>query len=517
MKLYSDKHLNDKQKQIQQLALENFNAYISLVAPYLQLGDCHREMADVLSDERDTHVLILYPRAHLKSKMMALYAAWRVTVDPALTILYASATATLAQAQLFDIKRLLDNPTSAKYFPELLQGKTDGMREKWSQESINLEHPLRKKKGIRDNTIATAGAGKNITGLHFDMLILDDITAPDTDVDPWTQSGRRKCETWASLAASILNAGGQIKAVGTRYHPKDIYGSLKSINVPVMDENLNVINEVPMYRVMENVVETDGEFLWPRRQASDGKFYGFDPEQLAKIKSQYIDQSQFFAQYYNDPSDPENKKIDSDNFQYFDKGNLQCIANTWFISGKKLEIYAAMDIAASIAKTADYTTLVVVGVDEDGYRYVLDIQRYKTDQISKMTEMLFSAYAKWRFKVFRIETNSSQGLVAKQLQKDLRAKNAIFKWDMQHSKKEKHMRIMSILEPMYAQKMIWHYKGGNTEFLEDELIATKTAHDDVSDALAACMEVVPMKLVARRRKSKDSKVIYNKRFGGVAS
>lgn len=515
MSLYSNKHLTGKQKEVQVAVLQSFSAYISLVAPYLQIGECHRELAEVLSDESKTHMLILYPRAHLKSKMMALYTAWRITVDPTLTILYASATATLSQAQLADIKRLLDCPISQKYFPELLQGKSDGMREKWSQEAINVEHPERKKKGIRDNTVATAGAGKNITGLHFEMLILDDITAPNTDVDPWTQSGRDKCATWASLAASILNAGGQIKAVGTRYHPKDIYASLKSINVPVMDEDLNVIDEVPMYHVMESVVEREGEFLWPRRQAPDGKWYGFDHGELAKIKAQYLDQSQYFAQYYNDPSDPENKKIDSANFQYYDKGALQNIANTWFISGKRLDIYAAMDIAASISKTADYTTLVVVGVDEDGYRYVLDIQRYKTDQISKMGEMLFSAYVKWRFKIFRIETNAAQGLVAKQLQNDMRAKGAVFKWDMQSARKEKHMRIMSILEPMYAQRMIFHYKGGNNEFLEDELIATKTAHDDVSDALAACMEVVPMKLIARRSK-KTNVLKFNSRFGGVA-
>lgn len=515
MKLYSDKHLNDKQKQIQSLALENFNAYISLVAPYLQLGDCHKELADILSDESKTHMLVLYPRAHLKSKMMALYTAWRITCDPVLTILYASATATLAQAQLFDVKRLLDCPTSTKYFPELLMGKTDGMREKWSQEAINVEHPIRKKKGIRDNTIAIAGAGKNITGLHFDMLILDDITAPGTDVDPWTQGGRDKCETWASLAASILNAGGQIKAVGTRYHPKDIYGSLKSITVPVMDENHNVVDEVPMYTVMENVVERDGEYLWPRRQAPDGKFYGFDPEQLAKIKAQYIDQSQFFAQYYNDPSDPDNRKIDPASFQYYEKNQLQNISGYWYLDGKRLDVYASMDIAASIAKTADYTALVVVGVDEEGFRYVLDIQRYKTDKISKMSEMLFSSYAKWRFKKFRIETNAAQGLVAKQLQNEMRVKGAIFQWDMQSNRKEKHFRIMSMLEPLYAQKIIWHYKGGNTEFLEDELVATKSPHDDVSDALASCMEIIPMKIVRRRNKNKN-KVVSHKRFGGVA-
>ncbi len=47
----------------------------------------------------------------------------------------------------------------------------------------------------------------------------------------------------------------------------------------------------------------------------------------------------------------------------------------------KLNVYAAIDFAFSLRKKADYTALVVIGVDHQGNFYILDIDRFKTDRI----------------------------------------------------------------------------------------------------------------------------------------
>ena len=41
----------------------------------------------------------------------------------------------------------------------------------------------------------------------------------------------------------------------------------------------------------------------------DGKWFGFDLKILAKKRGQYLDKGQFRAQYYNDPSDPDNVPV----------------------------------------------------------------------------------------------------------------------------------------------------------------------------------------------------------------
>jgi hypothetical protein len=80
--------------------------------------------------------------------------------------------------------------------------------------------------------------------------------------------------------------------------------------------------------------------------------------------------------------------------------------------------------------------------------------------------------------------------------------------------KDKDVRIMATLEPRYEAGAILHYRGGNCQILEDELIATKPPHDDVSDALAAVCEIV----VTPRKKNRGTNVVnvnFNSRFGGV--
>lgn len=514
--LYSNKGLTSKQVEIRNECLQNFQVYVSIIAPYLQRGHCHEDLENFLQSE-GTHKLVIYPRGHLKSKELALKATWLITRNPAVTILSASATADLSIAQLYDIKRILDSATHRKLFPELLGKTTEGTRSKWSQTAINVEHPYRAKLGVRDNTVYCAGAGKNIVGLHFDWLMLDDIIAPDTALDPFTPTGRDKAERWVSLAASILNPGGGVIAVGTRYHPKDIYGKLKNLKVPNFNDDGEIVSETPVYKIIEEVVEVNDDYLWPRKRAKDGNFYGFDPKELAKIKAQYIDTSQFYAQYYNDPTDPENRLIDPDNFQYYDKGKLNWVIDSWRFQGNELKCFAAMDMASTMNKTSDYTCLAVIGVDPDGFRYILDIKRIKTDKISVMSDLVYQAFKKWRFKKFRIETNQAQGLVANQIEAEMRRLNAIFSWDKQQSRKEKRLRIMSCLEPLYQGKTIFHFRGGNCEILEDELISERAPHDDVADAVAMCNEIVPFQ-IKRKRSNKGSNVIrINTRFGGVCA
>ncbi len=83
------------------------------------------------------------------------------------------------------------------------------------------------------------------------------------------------------------------------------------------------IGEDSIYEVFEKPVEErgdgTGEFLWPRTQRKDGKWFGFDMKILAKKRGQYLDKGQFRAQYYNDPTDPDNVPVSPDKFQYYEE------------------------------------------------------------------------------------------------------------------------------------------------------------------------------------------------------
>ena len=147
--MYSNKGLSKKLIAIREECLKDFYTFIRVVAPYLQLGHCHQDMANFIQEE-GTHKLVIYPRGHLKSKVLALKAAHLIANNPAITIITASATATLAEAQLFDIKRILESPVMRKMFPELLMDTSKGTRDKWAANAIKVVHPLREERGIRD-------------------------------------------------------------------------------------------------------------------------------------------------------------------------------------------------------------------------------------------------------------------------------------------------------------------------------------------------------------------------------
>ena len=508
-KLYLDKNLTSEQLEIRDLCMGSLKAFVGLVAPYRVLGHCHKDLLDMLQEDGHKNQLVLWPRSHQKSTMLAYYAAWKLIKRPEATIMYVSATAALAESQLSFIKSVLDSTFVRKYWPELLDVE-EGKRERWRADEIMVDHWKRKEEAIRDPSIKTVGMGANITGFHCDELLLDDLVVYD---NAETKTERDKVKRYFSLLTSILNPGGLTKVVGTRYHPDDLYNDMiNMVDTVFDDETGEVVDEIPMFKFSARVVEEDGQFLWPRMRRSDGQWFGFNKTELSKVKNKYLDKAQFFAQYYNDPSDPQNKRVT--NFNYYEKSNLTKKGHTWYHGSRRLNVFAAIDFAATITKKADYTAIVVVGVDEEGMIYILDINRFRTEKISVMADELTKMYEKWHWLKLKAETNAQQNLVVEQIKSFNRERGIYYTIEKDTAKGEKQIRIMSTLEPRYAAGVILHYRGGNCEILEDELQSTKPAHDDVSDALASVCEVI---MTPSKHRSQQSvvNITAHPRFGGI--
>jgi hypothetical protein len=456
----------------------------------------------------DHYQLVLWPRGHQKSTLIAYWAAWTIVRDPTVSILYASATAPLTEKQVGFIQDILTSPAVRKYWPDLIKER-EAEREMWRNLMFTVDHPIRSEKShIADPTIKGVGINMNATGFHADKIILDDLVIRE---NAYTETGRKEVEAAYSLFNSVLNPNGYVKAVGTRYHDQDLYSKLLAMTWDDEDEQGNITEGIPVYNVMAAVVEQDGNFLWPRQQRYDGKYFGFNKRVLSRIKANYLDKSQYFAQYYNDPTDPENKRID--NFVYYKPELLNQRGGKWHIGSEVLNIFAAIDIAATVTARADYTAIAVAGITAAHNIYVLDLVRFKTDKISMMGEHLFKLYNKWNFLKLRAECNAQQNLAIEGIKQFNYERNIYYTVDSQPSVINKYVRIMAALEPRYAAGKIHHFKGGTCEILERELMATKPPHDDVSDALAACVDVM---VAPTRRKVTDRGIIsYHPKFGGV--
>jgi phage terminase large subunit-like protein len=456
----------------------------------------------------------------MKSALLAYRACWDITRNPAIRILYISSTANLAEKQLKMIKDILTSRNYRRYWPEMIH-EDEGKREKWTQSEISIDHPLREKEGIRDPTVFTGGLTTSLTGLHCDEAFLDDVVVQE---NAYTEEGRDKVKQQYSLLASIEGAEAKEYVVGTRYHPKDLYSDMEQMRTEVFDDSGEVVDEVEVYEVFQRQVEDRGdgagEFLWPRQQRADGKWFGFDRNILAKKKAQYLDKTQFYAQYYNDPNRFENSLISASDFQYYERSLVVNKQGKWFVRGNPVNVFAACDMAYTVSKEADYTSVVVVGVDAFGFIYVLDIDRFKTDKVSVMYEHVRDLHVKWGFRKIRMEMTAAQSIIVKEMvdlyirPHGLNLTVDEFRPTAKIGSKEE--RMMACLQPRYANKSVWHYRGGNCQILEDELRARHPQHDDCMDALTSAIEIS----IAPARRQTDmtafTHVPYSKRFGGVS-
>lgn len=516
---------SDKIREIREAAEADLETFIRLVAPHRVLGSVHQEWCRwTTSEESGRFQLTLMPRDHGKSAYVAYKAAWWITKHPDTRILYVSSTSGLAEAQLKSIKDILTSPIYRRYWPEMVH-RDEGKREKWTNTAISVDHPRRKEEGIRDPTVWAAGLTTSVTGFHCDVAIFDDIVVYD---NAYTEEGRNKVSTQYSFLNSIEGTDAQEWVVGTRYHPKDLYASMQEMEEEIFDDEGNIIDKKQVYTIFERQVEDSGDgtgqFLWPRQQRADGKWFGFDAKILATKRAKYLDKMQFRAQYYNDPNDPGNMRIGRDKFQYFDPKHLINESGTWFYKDRKLNVFASVDFAYSTKKRSDYTAIAVVGIDRDNMIYVLEIDRFKTERIPDYFEHIFQLHKKWGFRKMGAEVTAAQKAIVRELKEGYIRPYGLYlsieelaPTRHQGSKEE---RMAAILEPRYDNLAVWHYRGGHCQTLEDELIAQNPPHDDCMDALAAAISisVAPSGQLSRDRRNSGSNVLnFNTRFGGIAA
>jgi len=506
-------------EQIRLAAESDLVTFIKLVAPEQVLGQCHEDVCNWWTrPDSKSHQLLLFPRDHGKSRLIAYRVAWELTKNPTLRILYISATANLAEKQLGFVKGIITSDTYRRYWPHHVHAD-EGKRTRWTNSEIALDHPDRKKENVRDPSVFTGGLTTSLTGMHCDIAVLDDVVVYE---NAYTGEGRNKVKSQYSLLSSIEGADAKEWVVGTRYHPADLYNDLLQMVEDIYSDEGEKVGEENIYEIFEKPVEDrgdgTGQMLWPRSQRKDGKWFGFDLKVLAKKRGQYLDKGQFRAQYYNDPSDPDNVPVTSDKLQYFEQKHLKLQNGHWYYRDNRLNVFAAVDFAFSLSKKADYTAIVVIGIDADNNIYVLDIDRFRTDRISDYFTHILQLSNKWSFRKLRAETTVAQMAIVKQLKELIKQHGlsiSIDEFRPNKSQGNKQERIASILEPRYDNLSIWHYRGGNTQILEEELQSRNPPHDDVIDALASVVDMA-VKPSRQVRRQKESNVLWaNNRFRGT--
>jgi hypothetical protein len=175
----------------------------------------HNDLAAYL-EQSGKYKLILIPRGHLKSSLVTV--AWSIQQllrDPNLRILIRNAVWDQARRFLWQIQGYLEDSKLPLIFSKFISSKTV-----WTKEEIEIAQRKIKK---ASPSIMTAGLETSLTGLHFDIIIDDDLV---NDKNTSTKEQIQKVIDVYNDSFNLLDRGGTHVVVGTRWNVRDLYGSI---------------------------------------------------------------------------------------------------------------------------------------------------------------------------------------------------------------------------------------------------------------------------------------------------
>lgn len=411
----------------------------------------HKELYQLL-EKGGKRIAIAAPRGHAKSTIFDLiYLSWLIVHKKTKFTLLISDTYSQSTLFLETIKAEFEaNERLRAFYGNLVT-------EKWSEEEIV----------VGDVMVKALGANMKVRGLKYrnfrpDMVLCDDL---ENDEMVENKERREKLSRWFNGALiPSLAPEGKVFVIGTILH----YDSLLN----------NLINEkrYPDWNKKIYRAVMDGRALWPEH---------LNLQQLEDIKQNYMREGQgflFYQEYMNDPVSDEFRKFKFEKIKFFDPKEQE---------GKQLNVYMAVDRAYSMEKTADFTGIVIVGVDSDNRWYILDAERFKGNEKS-LIEKLFDLKKFYSPLKVGIEQRSYLYTLKPTLDEEMRRRNEFFNVEeLKDLGKSKALRIEALLPRYEASGMF--FKKGQDDLIDELTTFPRGQYDDLIDALAyiTTMAAVP--------------------------
>jgi len=336
----------------------------------------HRALAAVMEKVFEGEIkrlIVTFPPRHGKSELTSRrFPAWALGKDPHKHIVVGSYNSDFVQDFGRDVRGIMESPAYKAVFPNchLQKGSKSAERLRTATTAG----------GADGGQIVFVGRGGSITGRGGDIIIIDDPIKNRAEA----KSETIRNEAWDWLNDDVLTRfmtdEGVIVIIVTRWHEDDVVGRLidpdnphynadeaaqwKVFNVPAIAEELDPLGREP------------GEALWPSRFGID-YLKGFERRNPRGFASLYQQQ----------PTPIDGDLFTSDMFVTYKREDLPPL--------NEMRIYAASDHALTEKDENDPNVFGVVGVDKNGFIYILDVwwKRAKSD---KQVEQMLLMADKWR-------------------------------------------------------------------------------------------------------------------------
>lgn len=457
-----------REKLIKDLArfAVSFKAFFRDGLGYSGLLPPHDELMDILTSDSSLKKLILMPRYSFKSTITTVgFILWRLVRNPDLRILIYSDAAGKAQGFWQDIKNHIEGRGEGSLFRQYYGAwETDPHKGKWNESQGVIRV---REKAWKEPTIDTGGIETSKVGMHYDIIVFDDIVS---DLNTTTKAQMDKVYDCYKKSLALLKPGGEVLVVGTRWHFGDAYGRM------IKDGGFKV------YRVDANRDEKFGDHPFSR--------IGLTKEFLAEQKrtqGSYL----YSCLYNNSPVDDETAIFKHDDFRFYEPKS----------DTKELYKTCTVDPAG---EGEDSTGITTVGTDKDLRMHILDVVNRHL-QLNGIVDEIFRQSYKWQFTKLGVEGNFFKGALEKEikLRMEKEMSNPNFKpfsidvFTATAKRGEgKHNRIQS-LQPFHERghllfpgKDVADLGGGFGELAFQMIQYPKAPHDDLVDSLAYHIDII---------------------------
>lgn len=340
-----------------------------------------------------------------------------------------------------------------------------------TSEKVTL--PNRSKTAVfPEATIEIAGATTDVTGRHYDLIKADDLVTRDSVTN---ETMLLKTEEYNSLLRFLFNQPeyGLIDYSGTCYHFSDIYAGLRE--------------QSGITKVIIPVSTPDGKPTFPERFTESGiEALRTDPAMGSYVWS---------CQYMLNPVPEADQTFrpewwKRDGFYY-----------TEAMLPETLKVSIFVDPANTQRKKSDYTSLFVVGLDERGHYWVLDLLRDKLD-VEGRAQLAIKYAVKHNTHVIHYESvgfQNTDAYIIKKIAQEMGYYISVTEVKASSASKEDRIRAM---QPIFERGMIHlprHYEYYSTyDKKTSDMVATfnreawlfpKNEHDDMIDCLSQICKV----------------------------
>ena len=306
-------------------------------------------------ESQPDNCLDLWAREHYKSTIIT-YAGiiQQLLIDPELTVGIFSHTKPIAKAFLGQIKRELEsNALLKQLFPDVLYDNPQAEAPFWS---LDAGIVVKRQSNPKEASIEAHGlVDGQPTSRHFKLRVYDDVVTMESVSTP--EQITKTTEAW-SVSDNLGSAGGRVWHIGTRYNFADTYAHIMTTGV------------------------TPRVYPATKDGTKDGEPVLFSQDEWdRRVRTQL--ESTLACQMLQNPLAGTQRWFDPDDLQVYES------------RPENLMVYITIDPARSKKKGSANTAMAVLGVDQQGNKYLLDGYDHKMDLLERWTG-LRDLWKKWR-------------------------------------------------------------------------------------------------------------------------